>query len=394
MIADTFHTSDIQGGSGLALFPLIHIAGPPRRRGLMYGEAAAPQIHHSMTFYSESVLPALGLTWGRICDHVSLRIPQWAVDDPDLFEEIDGIAAGCGLEVTEVVSLNTRASFRQMSSQAGEARVTGEGCTSFAVLPTASRDGHMIAGQNWDYLDGIGPSIVLLHITPERGPAMLMIVEAGQLGRHGANTAGIAMHANGLSSRLLDPRGLPSPLWRRQILREGDMVNAIGAATATPREGSTNIVISHRDGFAVNIETWTHTARWHHPENGWLVHTNHYLAEIPPEIAATYRPSPDSILRYGRARQLMAEAARHGVTVGDLKAMLRDHFGGGRGICTHPVAARGPHQRWETVAAVITDLTTGVMSVAAGPPCSHEFTKLDIATGTVLEAAGAKVVSA
>ena len=252
----------------------------------------------------------------------------------------------------------------------------------------------MITGQNWDYLDGIGPSIVLLHITPETGPAMLMIVEAGQLGRHGANTAGIAMHANGLSSRLLDPRGLPSPLWRRQILREGDMVEALGAATATPREGSTNIVISHRDGFAVNIETWTHTARWHHPENGWLVHTNHYLAEIPPEIAATYRPSPDSILRYGRARQLMAEAARHGVTVGDLKAMLRDHFGGGRGICTHPVAARGPHQRWETVAAVITDLTTGVMSVAAGPPCSHEFTKLDIATGTVLEAAGAKVVSA
>jgi isopenicillin-N N-acyltransferase-like protein len=90
----------------------------------------------------------------------------------------------------------------------------------------------------------------------------------------------------------------------------------------------------------------------------------------------------------------MAEAARHGVTVGDLKAMLRDHFGGGRGICTHPVAAGGPHERWETVAAVITDLTTGVMSVAAGPPCSHEFTKLDIATGTVLEAAGAKVVSA
>lgn len=374
-------------------FPLIHVAGPPHQRGLMYGEAAAPQVHHSMTFYAESVLPALGLTWGEICDEVSSRIPRWAVDDPELFEEIDGIATGCGLEVTEVVSLNTRASFRQMSSQAGEARVAGEGCTSFAVLPTASRDGHMITGQNWDYLDGIGPSIVLVHITPEKGPAMLMIVEAGQLGRHGANTAGIAMHANGLSSRLLDPRGLPSPLWRRQILREGDMVKALGATTATPREGSTNIVISHRDGFAVNIETWIHTARWHHPENGWLVHTNHYLAEIPPEIAATYRPSPDSILRYGRARQLMAEASRHGVTVDDLKAMLRDHFGDGRGICTHPVAAGGPHERWETVSAVITDLTTGVMSVTAGPPCSHEFTQIDIATGTVVEAARATVVS-
>ena len=80
------------------------------------------------------------------------------------------------------------------------------------------------------YLDGIGPSIVLVHITPEKGPAMLMIVEAGQLGRHGANTAGIALHANGLSSRLRYPPGFPSPLWRRQILREGDIVDALSSS--------------------------------------------------------------------------------------------------------------------------------------------------------------------
>ena len=374
-------------------FPLIHISGPPRRRGVMYGAAAAAQIRHSMAFYSESVLPALGLTWGEMCDAVSSRIPRWAAEHGDLFEEIAGIAAGSGLDVAEVVALNTRASFGQTKSRSAEAPAADEGCTSFTVLPSASRDGHMLTGQNWDYLEGIRPSIVLLHITPEIGPVMLMVVEAGQLGRNGANTAGIALYANGLSSRLRYPRGLPSPLWRRQILREAGIVDALSAATSLPRADSTNIIVSHRDGFAIDIETWPKTARWLHPQNGWLVHTNHYLAEIPPEVAATYRPSPDSILRYGRAHQLMDEAARRGVTVEDLERMLRDHFGDGRGICTHARRDVGPHQRWETVASVITDLTAGVMSVAGGVPCSHEFTRIEVSTGTVVEAPRATAVT-
>jgi isopenicillin-N N-acyltransferase-like protein len=195
----------------------------------------------------------------------------------------------------------------------------------------------------------------------------------------------VALHANGLSSRLRDDHGLPSPFWRRQILREGDIVDALSAVTATPRSGSTNIVLSHRDGFAVNVETWPRTARWLHPENGWLVHTNHYLAGIPPQLAETYNPSADSILRYGRASQLLAEAAVDGISESDLKAMLRDHLGGGNGICTHADPGFSPDKRWETVASVITDLTTGVFSVSAGPPCSNHFTRIEISTGKVID---------
>ena len=374
-------------------FPLIHIDGPPRRRGLMYGEAAADQIRHSMTFYSESVAPALGITWGEICDEVSLRMPRWAAQDRDLFEEIEGISGGAGIDVVEIVALNTRGTFVRTKSQAVDPPVADEGCTSFAVLPGASRQGHMLTGQNWDYLVGIRPSIVLVHITPDDGPAMLMIVEAGQLGRHGANTAGIALHANGLSSRMRDPSGLPSPFWRRQILREENIVDALSAVTATPRTGSTNIVLSHRDGFAVDFETQPHTSRWLHPQDGWLVHTNHCLAGIPAELAATYNPSPDTILRYGRARELMAEAAETGITVEDLKAMLRDHFGDGRGICTHARPGVGPDKRWETVASVITDLTTGVLSVSAGPPCLNQFIQIEVVSGNVIDVPRAAAVA-
>ena len=366
-------------------FPLIHIDGSPGRRGRMYGEAACAAIHRSLTFYTESIIPAAGLSWGKLCDDVMERVPRWREAEPDLIEEAEGIAAGAGLEFADVLALNTRGTFVQTDGKQGEAEPE-EGCTSFAVLPEASRDGHMRTGQNWDYLKGIRESIVLVHITPEVGPRMLMMVEAGQLGRHGANENGVALHANGLTSRLRDYNGLPSTFWRRQILREPIFTKALAAATKTPRVGSTNLVISHRDGFAVDLETRPHTTRWLHPEGGWLAHTNHFLSEIPPEIADTYDPGADSIVRYGRIEQLMNQyASGGGITFDDLATILKDHrFADVDGICTHARPDDAPEDAWESVASVITDLTTGVMAVSSGPPCKGSYVNIEIASGNVI----------
>jgi len=366
-------------------FPLIHIDGPPKQRGRMYGEAACTEIHRSLTFYTESIIPAAGLSWGKLCDDVMERVPRWREAEPDLIEEAEGIAAGAGLELADVLALNTRGTFVQTDGKQDEVEPE-EGCTSFAVLPEASRDGHMRTGQNWDYLKGIRESIVLVHITPEVGPRMLMMVEAGQLGRHGANENGVALHANGLTSKLRDYNGLPSTFWRRQILREPNVTDALAAATKTPRVGSTNLVISHRDGFAVDLETRPHTARWLHPEGGWLAHTNHFLSEIPPEIADTYEPSADSIVRYGRIEQLMNQyASGNGISFDDLTMILKDHrFADGDGICTHAQSGDAPEDAWESVASVITDLTTGVMAVSSGPPCKGSYVNIEIASGKVI----------
>ena len=57
-------------------FPLIHIGGPPRERGQMYGEAACEQISRSLTFYSKSIIPTAGLSWGTLCDDVMERVRE------------------------------------------------------------------------------------------------------------------------------------------------------------------------------------------------------------------------------------------------------------------------------------------------------------------------------
>lgn len=381
---------------GALPFPLIIIEGSPRARGVSYGEQARERIDRSLTFYANEVTPALGVGWGQLCDQLLARLPSWRELDPELVEEIEGIAEGSGHPVAEILALNSRGSFvRPPADQQRDAAIPPDGCTSWVVLPGASSNGHTYTGQNWDYLAGIRDTIVLIHVRPDRGPRQLMIVEAGQVGRHGVNEAGIALHANGLTSRLRNPVALPSPLWRRRILRQTNFTQAVHAAITPPRAGSTNLLLTHRDGVAIDLETQPNTIRWLYPTNSWLLHTNHYLAGIPTEVADSYTPSADSLVRYARGTQLLQTAAsRGGIGFDDLAAVAADHFADGKGLCSHADPEAPPHDRWETVATVITDLTEMVFAVTAGPPCHGGFSRIDVETGTLLDIAVPAAVAA
>jgi isopenicillin-N N-acyltransferase-like protein len=371
-----------------APFPIISITGAPYERGVAYGEQARERIERSLRFYADQVVPTLDVTFGQLCDGVMAHRDRWHEADPEIVDEIEGIAAGSGLSVAEILFLNTRGAFVLPPAEAPDGGQRDDGCSSFAVLPRAARNGHMLTGQNWDYLAGIQDTVVLLHVRPQNGPTQLMIMEAGQVGRHGMNSAGVGMHANGLGSRLRNPAAIPSTFMRRRILRASGITAAIDAAITPPRAGSTNLVISHRSGFAVDIETTPETIRWFYPTDGWLFHTNHFLVEIPPKIADSYAPSADSILRYGRAIELMRAAAeRGGIGQEDLVNVLSDHLGDGFGLCSHADLTAGEHERWCTVATVISDLTEGVMSVAAGPPCEGSFVDISLETGRVMSSA-------
>ena len=92
---------------------------------------------------------------------------MWTAQDPEIVTEIEGIAQGAGRDVAEVLALNTRGTIVPTSTTGvDENTPPEEGCTSFAVLPEASENGHMLTGQNWDYLEGIQDAIVLVHVKP------------------------------------------------------------------------------------------------------------------------------------------------------------------------------------------------------------------------------------
>jgi isopenicillin-N N-acyltransferase-like protein len=355
------------------MLPLVEIdAAEPRERGRQYGEQARAQIAVSVDFYRDEFERRVGLTW----DEVRRRAPQWVplieAYHPEALEEVRGVAEGSGFAFEEILALNGR----------GELRIKdpfgGDGCTSFSLTGEAAGDGHVYTGQNWDWRVGTKESVVLLRIEQEPKPTIVMQVEAGQIGRHGANSAGLGLAANGLEAPFGFELGVPSPYIRRRILDSHTMHDALDAVMSVKQSVCANLVFTHRDGWCVDLETTPERHGVVHPKDGLLAHANAFLGEIPAQIEETYRPgSVDSLWRAPRVESVLREA-RNATSTEEVRAVIArafsDHFAHPNSVCAHPDPRDGG--KWETVASAMIDLTTGEYLVAHGNPCTNAYEPL------------------
>ena len=264
------------------MLPLVEIdAADPRERGRQYGEQARTQIAVSIDFYKGEFERRSGLAWGD----VRRRAPQWVplieAYHPEALEEVRGVADGSGFAFEEILALNGR----------GELRIKdpfgGDGCTSFSLTGAAAGDGHVYTGQNWDWRVGTKESVVLLRVKQEPKPTIVMQVEAGQIGRHGANSAGLGLAANGLEAPFGFELGVPSPYIRRKILDSHTMHDALDAVMNVKQSVCANLVFTHRDGYCVDLETTPERHGLMEPTDGLLTHANAFLAYVPPQIEQT-----------------------------------------------------------------------------------------------------------
>lgn len=357
--------------------PTIEVSGSRRELGRQHGEAARSQIRDSIGYYQQSFKRITGLEWAEI----RRNAPRWVapIDSylPEISQEIRGIAEGAGVEFEDVLALNARGELSTHNPFAEEAE---EGCSSYALLPQASGDGHVYCGQNWDWRCEISGTVVLLRITQPDRPTIIMQTEAGQVGRHGANSAGIALNANGLGTRWGKGIGVPQPIIRRKILESADMQSALRAVFESRQSLCTNLLVTHRDGFAIDLETTPDRHGWMYPTDGLLVHTNHFIAFVPEQIAATYRPfSVNSLWRLPRLTEGLRAAKQPGdatIVRGAIASALRDHFGYPNAVCKHGDTASVGTDLNQTIASSIVDLTTGEYWIAAGNPCKSEYRRL------------------
>ncbi|MER8267542.1 C45 family peptidase [Streptomyces griseus] len=377
--------------SAARVLPVIEISGSPRERGRQYGEAVRPRLHAALGYYEEAFGRSAGLTW----DQVTARAARWlepvTAYAPHLVEEMRGIADGAGTGLLDVLALNARGeviydkSFAKIAADgAGERPAEeepAEGCTSFAAYGPASGDGHVYAGQNWDWRAGVAETVVMIRIVQPPRPTLIMQVEAGQIGRQGANSAGIAFNANGLGGRFDDRIGLPQTVVRRTVLDQDNIADALDVLCRTRAHIASNALLTCREGFAIDLETTPAGHGWMYPTDGLLVHGNHYQAGIPaPLAAAGYRPmSSDSLVRVPRAEQGLA-ALRHSTGPRESRELIRramsDHLGHPESLCTHPDPRRPAVEHWTTLVSSLADLTTGDYHVTAGTPCDRAYQHL------------------
>ncbi|MEU4179413.1 C45 family peptidase [Streptomyces sp. NPDC026589] len=377
--------------SAARILPVIEISGSPLERGRQYGEAVRPQLHAALGYYEEAFGRSAGLTWDKVTARAARWLEPVSAYAPHLVEEMRGIADGAGADLLDVLALNARGeviydkSFAEIAADGpGEEPADeepAEGCTSFAAYGPASGDGHVYAGQNWDWRAGVADTVVMIRIVQPPKPTLIMQVEAGQIGRQGANSAGIAFNANGLGGRFDDRIGLPQTVVRRTVLDQDNIADALDVLCRTRAHIASNALLTCREGFAIDLETTPAGHGWMYPTDGLLVHGNHYQAGIPaPLAAAGYRPmSSDSLVRVPRAEQGLA-ALRHSTGPEESRKLIRramsDHLGHPESLCTHPDPRRPAVEHWTTLVSSLADLTTGDYHVTAGTPCDREYQHL------------------
>lgn len=352
-----------------APFPVYEAQGNARGCGFAHGEQAAERVARTVEIYLSAFARQANLNLDEVRQRSRAYAAQIKALDADIMAELEGIAAGARQKLEDIVAVNCRTEILY-GSAAGTQPATE--CTTIVALPEATRSGTLLVGKNWDWRTPCADTVVVLKVRQKDKPALTMVVEAGMVGRDGFNEHGIVVCGNLLvSNEDRGSIGVPIPILRRRILHSVHYYEAIDSVVRSPRGASGNYLIAHRDGVAIDFETTPHNTYAVYPERGLLTHANHFQSPAAHHTGVAKYYTADSLYRDFRARQLL-EPKIGAITIDDIKAALRDHFGLPRAICRHPHDYPG-FEATMTIASLVFDPANGVLEVAAGQPCESDY---------------------
>jgi isopenicillin-N N-acyltransferase-like protein len=358
-------------------FPLIELSGAPHARGVAYGKAAAGRVRRSLDLY-RGELERRGVRPDEVRKLARDFAPHVSAYDPAYLEEMQGIGEGAGVTLEDIVFINCRTEM-MFGARAMIGQEKSDGCTAAIVLPEASADGELLHAHNWDWRQECVDTGVVLKIRRDRGPDMLIFVEAGGLARHGLNANGVSVTGNYLAcDRDFRTGGrVPLALLRRRFLEAGNLADAMRSAWGSQLACSTNVMLAHAPaagaGEAVNLEMAPDEIFWITPADGILVHANHWIS---PAALAKLRDTGIAITADTIYRQRRVETAvrRLGprVTVEGVKEALADKYGWPDSVLRPPKPA--PFNAISaTVSTTILRPARGEMEIARKPWVERRF---------------------
>jgi isopenicillin-N N-acyltransferase-like protein len=343
--------------------PIIHVKGPPRERGHQQGEGAQSQIAGMLAAYRELLPQASKMTWQEALREARKYLPYAEAAFSHFVEELRGIAEGAAVPFEDVWLLNCYEEVTE--SQRGS-------CTSLAVRDDRTTDGHVLLAHNEDWISVDRDHVYLVYAEPDDGPAFIGMSYGGLLANIGFNEEGIGVAINSVYA--IDVRvGVPRILFSRAILATRTIGEAIQTCVPCGRAGGYNHLLANAHGELYSVESSATACAILYGEDGWIVHTNHYLS---PKMQTLEQPGTyaGSYVRFNRARRLLqAQMAVGAVTLEGLQALLRDHVNRPNSICSHEDPTEPPHEREQTVISLVMDLTGRALRAAPGPPCEGEY---------------------
>jgi isopenicillin-N N-acyltransferase-like protein len=328
--------------------PFLKIEGTHFEAGRQLGAATA-------RILSQSCVPPSGCTWGEMRHRAYPYLAITEIAIPWLHQEMEGLAAGSGLDLLDLYALATEEIWpSEAETPEGAAR-----CSDFAVGPPATWDGGVWLAHNNDLSPSVQADLMAIEWAVEDQPR-LFTLGVGPFISVGFNAAGLALTGNELSPND-ENLGVPRLLIVRDILAQATATAALAAAARPERASSYNQLISHGDGTMVNFEGSATAYELIQAQDGWTVHTNHYCSEKMAAYEREPGANEGSCLRYNRARQLM-ETRSGPVTPDMLKTFLSDHANAPYSICAH-------REQTQTVFWCIINLSHKTIEYGPGQPC-------------------------
>lgn len=364
----------------MGTYPHVSVAGPAEQRGRQYGEQARERVRRSVRAYREVFAQLAGWDWATVRREAARFEAPIAAFGPQYLAEMRGIAAGAGLDFGDVLAINVRTEvmYAARARQAAASARPGE-CSAFAVAPAPGQSGPTLVGQNWDWLPHAADTVVVLEARQDDAPDFVSVVEAGLLAKTGMNSSGLGVATNALvTADDAGVPGLPYHVLLRALMDCENVSDAIAALQAGLRSSSASYLIAHRDGIAVNVEAAPgdfSRLYFLYPDDGILLHTNHFLAGQFAGRDVSVWAMPGSPVRLQRLRAGARAAPDHSLAA--FRALLSDHANYPSGVCCHPDPRMAPADQGMTVASVLMDLDARRMWLADGNPCTAAYRELD-----------------
>lgn len=260
--------------------------------------------------------------------------------------------------------------------------ISKAGCTAFGAWGSATENGHLITGRNfdWEAAEVFSRDRVVIMCEPQDGIPFISLSWASMAGVvSGMNRAGVSVTINGAPSSLPGETATPVAMVARDVLQQAhNLTNALDIIRNTRVFVSTLWLIgSKADGKFVVVEKTPEATHIREPEGDSIVSANHFQTEKLKDDKRNLRyiEEATSIPRYTRMMELV-QTNQGVINAARAAEMLRDRLlpGGkfaGNGHRATLNALIATH-------ATVMDLTEGIFWAASPPNQLGKFVAFDV----------------
>lgn len=335
--------------------PIIHVKGTHYQVGYQIGTHMKKQLNELIKQSKDYIARETDMEWEDIRAQSKLFLEYSKKHMPEYVGEIQGVADAAGIDLIDLFSDMCEELF---------SRDFIRGCSDLIASGDVTSDGSVLVAHNNDTSPDLEKYTVVVHYQVEGEPEILAVGYGGLAISIGFNSAGISLTGNELSMNDMKI-GVPRLLLCRKILAAKTIAEAIDAAIFQPRASNYNMVITDDNGEIYSIEGSATDYEALYANDGYLVHTNHYLSPRMQKYEMDRQDITSSIVRYNRANRLMKKN-REKISFEMLKEFLQDHVSRPTSLCRHG-------DKVKTTFSVIINLSSKTMFLARGNPCESQY---------------------